>query len=158
VSPGWQQKGSWTPSSVILGPVSLTPDSGTGSTQIFSFVSSDPKGYAALTMVRMLINNVLSGVGACYLLYYPSSHLVYLADDTGGAFPAPILLGQSGTLQNSQCIVNAAASSSSGSGNNLTLNLSLTFQATFTGLKNIYMDVYDGVSPGWQQKGSWTGH
>src|SRR5262249_47930086 len=115
-----------------------------------------PRGYATISMVRMLINNVLAGAGSCYLIYYPGSHLVYLADDTGNSFPAPVLLGQSGTLENSQCSVNAATSSSSGSGNNLTVNLSLNFQAAFTGLKNIYMDAYDGSSAGWQQKGSWT--
>jgi hypothetical protein len=64
-------------------------------------------------------------------------------------------LGQSGTLQNSQCAVNAASSSVSGSGNNLTVNLALSFQASFTGTKNIYMDAYDGPDSGWQLKGSW---
>ena len=49
----------------------------------------------------------------------------------GTAWLTPSVLGQSGTLQNSQCAVNTAASSAAGSGTSLTLNLSLTFQSAF---------------------------
>lgn len=54
-----------------------------------------------------------------------------------------MVLGGSGILQNSQCALNAAASSSSGSGNNLTLNVALSFKPVFAGLKIVYMLAYD---------------
>ncbi|MBZ5621906.1 MAG: hypothetical protein LAQ69_24745, partial [Acidobacteriia bacterium] len=81
---------------------------------------------------------------------------VYLANDAGTDWLGHVTLGQSGSLQNSQCTVSAAGSSASGSGTNLTLNLALTFQTAFSGARNIYMEVYDGADSGWQQKGTWT--
>jgi hypothetical protein len=65
-------------------------------------------------------------------------------------------LGASGTVQNSQCGVSAAASSSTGSENELTVALAMAFPPAFSGTKNIYMEVYDGADSGWQQKGTWT--
>jgi hypothetical protein len=43
------------------------------------------------------------------------------------------------------------------SGATLTLNLALTFQAAFGGVKNVYMEAVSpsGTAP-WQQKGTWT--
>src|SRR5260370_115439 len=157
VDSGWQQKGTWTPSTGgTMGPVSVTPGSGSGSSQTFGFVFSDPQGYGALNMVRVLFNNTLAGPGSCYLLYYPGSNVLYLANDAGTGWAGPATIGQSGSLQNSQCSMNSATGSVSGSANNLTLNLSLSFQAAFAGAKNIYMSAYDGVDSGWQQKGTWT--
>jgi len=44
------------------------------------------------------------------------------------------------------------------SGNALTLNVALTFQAGFTGAKNVYLHAVDeaGSNSGWQQLGTWT--
>jgi len=155
---GWQLKGSWTVPGATgpPAPVSVMPSSGSGATQTFSFVSSSPRGYAALSTILVVVNSTLAGAGGCYFLYYPASNLLYLANDASTAWAGSVTLGQSGTVQNSQCAVNAAASSSSGSGNNLTLNVPLSFQTAFSGAKNIYMDAYDGADSGWQQEGSWT--
>ena len=69
-----------------------------------------------------------------------------------------VTLGTGSTIQNSQCILNPAASSVSGSGNTLTINLALTFQAGFTGAKNLYIDLTDRASgtTGLTQSGTWT--
>ena len=155
-STGWQLEGSWTVTVGPPSPVSVTPSSGSGSSQVFSFVSSSPRGYAALSAVQVVVNNTLVSVGECYFVYYPGGNDLYLVNDASSGWAGSITLGQSGTLQNSQCSVNAAASSSSGSGNNLTLNVALTFSAAYYGAKNIYMDAYDGADSGWQQKGAWT--
>src|SRR4029077_8013234 len=40
--------------SPVLAPVSVTPSSGTGSSQTFSFVFSDPKGSAAISTVSIV--------------------------------------------------------------------------------------------------------
>ena len=155
---GWQLKGAWTVPGATgpPAPVSVTPSSGSGSSQTFSFVSSSPRGYAALSTILVVVNSALAGAGGCYFLYYPASNLLYLANDAGTAWAGSVTLGQSGSVQNSQCAVNAAASSTSGSGNNLTLNVALSFQAAFSGSKNIYMDAYDGADSGWQLQGTWT--
>jgi uncharacterized protein YfiM (DUF2279 family) len=155
---GWQLKGAWTVPGATgpPAPVSVTPSSGSGSSQTFSFVSSSPRGYAALSTILVVVNSALAGAGGCYFLYYPASNLLYLANDAGTAWAGSVTLGQSGSVQNSQCAVNPAASSTSGSSNNLTLNVALTFQPAFSGAKNIYMDAYDGTDSGWQLKGAWT--
>ncbi|HEY2018191.1 MAG TPA: hypothetical protein VGH38_32015, partial [Bryobacteraceae bacterium] len=155
---GWQQKGSWTVPGTIgsPAPVSVTPNSGSGSSQTFAFVSSSPKGYDALSTVLVIVNSALAGPSGCYFLYYPGSRGFYLANDSASTWAGSATLGQTGTIQNSYCTLNAAASSVSGSGNNLTLNVALSFKPAFTGSKNIYMDAYDGTESGWQQKGTWT--
>ena len=155
-SSGWQQLGSWTVPAGLPVPVSVTPSSGSGSSQTFAFVFSDPKGFSAISSASAIFNSSFSVTGGCYLLYYPGINTVYLANDAGTDWLGHVTLGQSGSLQNSQCTVSAAGSSASGSGTNLTLNLALTFQTAFSGARNIYMEVYDGADSGWQQKGTWT--
>jgi hypothetical protein len=157
---GWQQRGTWTvPGSGPPSTVSVTPNSGSGSTQTFSFVFSDPVSYTAITSAQILFKNPLagSGAGGCYLLYYRPSSTVYLTNDPATAWQTPVTLGQSGTLQNSQCSLDPLNSSVSGNENTLTLNLSLTFKPAFNGTKSVYMEVFDGsANSGWQQRGSWT--
>ena len=154
---GWQQRGSWTVNAAAsLGPVSVTPAAGSGMSQKFTLVYMDPKGYASMLSASVIFAPALSAGGVCYLYYARSSNAIYLANDSGTAWLSPRILGQSGTVQNSQCTVDAAASSASGSGNNLTLNLALSFTSSFNGSKNVYMETYDGQDSGWAQKGTWT--
>ena len=154
---GWQQKGTWTVNAgQVMGPVSVTPNSGGGNSQTFAFSFYDPSGVSAIGSASMIIGGNLSGSGSCYLYYGASANSLYLANDAGTAWLSPVVPGQSGTLQNSQCTVSAAASSVSASGNNLTLNLALTFQSAYSGSKNVYMMLYDGQNSGWLQKGTWT--
>src|SRR4029077_53633 len=88
--------------------------------------------------------------------YYPGPNVFYLANDAATAWSGPVALGQAGSLQNSQCTVDAGSSSASGSGTNLTVNLALSFKPAFGGAKNIFMDAGDGLNSGWQQRGTWT--
>ncbi len=158
---GWQMRGTWTvPGAGNQAPsaVSVTPSSGSGSSQTFSFLFSDANGFADLPWAQLLVNATLSGVGACYLHYDRAVNAVYLYTDGGPAWLGPLALGAAGSLQNSQCVVNGMGSSASGSGNNLTVNLALSFKAEFTGAKNVYMLVQDtgGLTSGWQIRGAWT--
>ncbi|MBI3473450.1 MAG: matrixin family metalloprotease, partial [Candidatus Solibacter usitatus] len=139
-------------------PVSVTPSSGSGASQTFTFVYSDAAGYANLTWVNLDIHTALSSIGACYIQYDRATNTVQLANDGGSAWAGAAALGASGTLQNSQCAIDAGASSASGAGNNLTLVLSLSFKAAFAGGKNIYMGALNsvGLFSGWQTRGTWT--
>jgi hypothetical protein len=138
--------------------VSVSPSSGSGSSQTFSYTFSDANGYADLPAVQMLINSALRGSGACHLYYSRAANRIYLKNDTGSAWSAPIVLGSSATLQNSQCTVNGSGSSATASGNNLTVNVALTFQGAFEESKTNYLYAQDtsGSASGWQAKGSWT--
>ena len=79
-------------------------------------------------------------------------------DAGNGLLPGLVLNGSAGTLANSQCSVNGAGSSVGGVGNTLTLNLSLTFSASFSGNKIMYLAARDIAqnSTGWQALGVWN--
>jgi hypothetical protein len=139
--------------------VSVTPNSGSGSgPQTFSFVYSDPNGFAYLSTLKVQFTPNGENPNSCFLEYIQSTNSVYLLNDAGTSFLAPMTLGAAGTLQNSQCSVNVGSSSASGSGNNLTLNLALTFTSSFAGTQTIWMKADDngGLTSGWQIVGSWS--
>ena len=76
-------------------------------------------------------------------------------NDDGSSWMALLTIGQPGTLQNSQCALNAGASSASGSGTTLTRNPALTFQPGFTDLQNNFMlanEVANNLTSGFQKQ------
>jgi hypothetical protein len=159
LSSGFQTLGTW--SVPTLGPVavSVTPSSGSGTTQTFALLYSDADGVGKLTYVQALINASLSWQNSCAILYYQSTNRLYLVLDSGAGWQGPLTPGQAGTLQNSQCTLNAGASSVSAVGNNLTVNAALTFKPAFGGNKTVYMDaedIPDSLSSGFQTRGTWT--
>jgi len=144
--------GSTTPN-----PVSVTPSSGNGSSQVMSFTFNDSRGWQDLDVVNVLINNSLDGRNACYLAYSRSAGLLYLVADNGGTLSTGLVLGGSGSVSDSQCIVTAAASAAAGSGNTLTVTLNIIFTPGFGGNKVVYMAARDleGGNSGWQALGVW---
>ena len=140
--------------------VSVTPSSGSGATQTFSFVASSPNGYTYISSVNMIINWWTSGINGCYVLYNRTSNLVYLANDQFTVWLGGVAPGTAGTLSNSQCQVNTGGVTVSGSGNNLTVNVPITFASSFVGPQQSLMTVSDngGLSSNWQQMGTWTGY
>jgi hypothetical protein len=155
---GWVQEGTWTvPASSGPTPVSVTPNSGSGASQTFAFAFSDPAGAADISSAQIVISSSLSGTNGCYFYLFASgSNVVYLANNAGDLQPG-LAIGSAGTLSNSQCSLNVAASSVSLSGNTFTLNLVLTFTSAFAGAKNIYMSAQNAtLSSSWVQEGTWT--
>ncbi|MBZ5647606.1 MAG: hypothetical protein LAN37_10320 [Acidobacteriia bacterium] len=159
-SAGWQNLGTWNTGSGATQPsnVSVTPNSGNGTSQTFSFLYSDTGGASAITVAQAILNSGLTTTGGCALVYYNSNNTISLYKDDGNTLLTPIPIGQAGTLSNSQCTVNAGTSSATPSGNNLTLSLALTFTGAFAGQQAIFMNVTDsgGKSAGWQNKGTWN--
>ncbi len=157
---GWQTMGSWTVAtpSQPAANVSVSPASGSGVSQVFSFSYTDPASASDIGWAQMHFQTQLVASGACYLQYTRATNSIVLINDAGTAALGPVTLGASGSLNNSQCALNAAGSSVSTSGNNLTVNLALSFQPAFAGSKNVSMGVSNNanVFSGWQQMGSWT--
>jgi len=143
--------------SITPNPVSVSPASGSGSSQVMIFTFNDASGWQDLDVVNILINNVLDGRNACYLAYSRSAGVLYLVADNGGTLSTGLTLGGSGSVSNSQCIVAGAASAASGSGNTLTVTLNLIFAAGFGGNKVVYLAARDlaGGNSGWQALGVW---
>ncbi len=159
---GWQIPGTWSiPPTSNLPPsiVSVTPNSGSGlGPQSFSFVYSDPNGFAYLNTVQALFSATGSNSNSCWALYVRATNNLYLMNDAGTSWLGPMTQGSAGTLQNSQCTINVGSSSASGSGNNLTLNLPITFTSSFAGTQSTWMKADDngGQTSGWQIPGSWS--
>jgi hypothetical protein len=161
VGTGWQTMGAWTVLAAAQAPpvaVSVTPSSGTGSAGTFTFVYSDLNGASDLVWAKVLINSVLAGLNSCDLHYDAASHTLTMLNDSTSAWLGPVTIGSPGTLQNSQCAINAGASSVTGSGTTLTLSLAITFGSGFRGSKNVYMFAQDQAAQGtgWQLRGAWT--
>jgi hypothetical protein len=164
---GLSFSGSTTFSFVVAGggnsaPVAnqVSPASGTGNSQIFTFTFSDPDGWQNLSVVNVLVNFWLDGRQACYLAYVPVTGTLYLVDDAGnagGPYQAMSLPG-SGLVSNSQCIVRGNYSSVSASGTTLTLTLNIEFRSSFAGTRLVYLAARDtaGGNSNWQRLGVWT--
>jgi serine protease AprX len=138
----------------------VSPASGTGSSQVFTFTFSDPNGWQNLSVVNVLVNFWLDGRQACYLAYTPASGTLYLVDDAGnagGPYQAMSLPG-SGLVSNSQCIVHGNNSSVTASGTTLTLTLNIEFRSSFAGTRIVYLAARDtaGGNSNWQRVGVWT--
>ncbi|MDQ6759438.1 MAG: hypothetical protein M3Z32_06170, partial [Acidobacteriota bacterium] len=100
-------------------------------------------------------NSALQGAFGCYVLFGRGTNLVAIANDTATSFTNGTL-GTAGTLQNSQCIVNAAASYLSGNDKYLSLTLFVTMKTG--GAKNVYASVSSnsGATSGYSQVGTWN--
>ena len=153
------QLGAWTASGGNPPAAgSVTPSSGTGSSQTFSFVFTDADGAGDLSGIYILINSALSIPNSCTMAYYPASNALYLINNANTGVAGAVQPGVAGTVANSQCAVNGGGSSVSRSGNALTLGIQLTFQPAFAGARLVYADAIDsgGLSSGWVQLGAWT--
>jgi uncharacterized repeat protein (TIGR01451 family) len=138
--------------------VSLSPTSGSATTQTFTFTFADTNGASNLDNVTMLFSETGSGSGACWLFYSRRFNLVDLYNDSATAAVGPAPPGYSTVLQNSQCALNVGSTTIASLGNQLTVVIPVTFQPSFLGTKQIYLIATNlqGVTSGWQIKGSWT--
>jgi hypothetical protein len=155
---GWQQEGTWT-LGTAQPPANVSANPATGSTasQVFTAAYSDAQGYQDITQALFMVAGNAGGAAGCVAMWNPATNSFYLGNDAATVWQGPIVGGSTGTLQNSQCTLNGAASSGSGLGNTLTVNFSISFKAAFTGTKNMYMLVYGSAgNSGWQQEGTWT--
>ena len=153
---GWSQEGTWTVAGAA--PVSVSPTSGTGTTQVFTAVYSDSKGLSDLGTAKFLMNTAISGVSACDIYYLPATNALYLYNNAGLATTGPLTPGSSSSLSNSQCTLAGSGTSVSASGTTLIVNFALTFSSAFSGPKITYMEAIStsGSASGWEQEGSWT--
>jgi len=162
---GWQSRGTWTVSTTGGPPTvdSVTPNSGSGGSQVFTFRYSSPSGWAYLSNTDAMFNTTMQGTNGCLALYDQQSRGVYLYTDIPGDGAAGVLTVNSngtmtGSLSNPQCTLKGAGSSITGSGNTVTMALNLAFSGSFNGNQTIFMDAIDkaGMTSNWQNRGSWT--
>lgn len=142
----------------MAGPVN--PDNGSGAAQVFRFEARAMSG--SLDWVQFLLNTTLSPTGGCLVYFDPPSNQVFLSGDDSQAsantWVGSTVLGAGGTtVSNSQCTIDGANSSADVTATAAAVNLSVTFQAGWSGNKAIYMSAGDsgGNVAQWPYLGYW---
>ena len=97
--------------------VSVTPSSGSGGSQPFTWRVSSPYGHASISQMLALINTTVSGFNGCFIYYHRGANALHLADNSGNGWSAGFAPGSTGSAGNSYCTINGSGSSVSGSGN-----------------------------------------
>lgn len=149
----WQTEGSWT---VPAFGLSVSPSSGGGAQQNFTFQFTDLLGANDLTTAGVLFNSSANPASACAIIYNRAQNTLALLTDSG-AQPSTTISPGGGTAQNSQCTITGSSSSASVSGNTLTVSLQIAFLPAFAGVKNIYMEAADASqNVNWTAEGTWA--
>ncbi len=153
---GWVIAGGWTVTGGAPTADSVSPASGSGTINNFTFTVSDSVSDQNITGMSMLFTpgaptNLANG---CYLVYTRSSASISLYNDAGTSATAKTL-GSSANLQNSQCAVGYTVMTVSG--NSVVFTIQLVFKAAFTGSKTVYLQANEpNASSGWVQRGTWS--
>lgn len=137
----------------------ISPNSGYGSTQVFTVSYDNPGGGANLAGPRLIINSSLSAASACLVFYDAPSNAFYLANDSSSAWAGPgVVAGTGNSTSNSQCVLDGSGSAATITGNTLRVSYSLTFRPSFWGSKTAYAYTENqlGMSSGYKAIGSWT--
>jgi hypothetical protein len=140
--------------------VSLNPFQGSGPNATLTLVYSHPSGWSAIQSAEFIVNprwEPANRAGGCYVKYALSTGLFTLIADDGSSVAGTTAPGAGAHIFNSRCTLNAAASSAIGNGDTLTLVVSLTFSASFTGQRHIWMQAvdYNNLSTNWLVYGVW---
>ncbi|MFN0100991.1 MAG: FG-GAP-like repeat-containing protein [Bryobacteraceae bacterium] len=160
---GWVQASTWIlPGGTQQAPTlaAATPPTSTTATQTFALTARDANGFTDIQRVYFLVNtNTTIPVGSCHGLYDRASNTIYLYNDALTALVGPLTPGVAGTIQNSQCAINGAASSAAAAGTDVVLNLNITRQGAYAnGTLNLYAWVTDsaGTGTGWVLASTWN--
>jgi hypothetical protein len=136
---------------------SVTPNSGLGASQTFTVQVSGTGGANSQVHVWFAASVSSSAAHSCLLDYHAATNQLALFTDGGGGstLAKP---GKAKTLQNSQCSLNAAASSVTLNGDTLTLVLAFTFKPAYAGTLSVYANTSasSSANSGWEQLGTWT--
>ena len=158
---GWTTVGPWTslPSGAPTAN-SVSPNSGSGSLQTFTFTVSDSSSATNLTGMSILITpgSPAEIANACSLVFATTvtTAAIGLWDNTGNTTLSTKNVGSSATLQNSQCAVGSTVNFTSG--DSFQFQIQLQFNTTnFAGTQNIYLQANEpSANSGFVYLGTWT--
>jgi hypothetical protein len=159
---GWLKLGTWNVPGGVLTQSVAQSNPGTAS-QTLTFTYTDPRGAGDLASVQALIGTTsASTANSCYIWVNPNANtwpagVLWLLNDAGnwGSYYA---LGTSGTISNSQCSINLAASSATANGTTYTLKLAVTYTSLHAAPnENIYGTMTDAIGDtiAWQLLDVW---
>jgi hypothetical protein len=130
--------------------VSVSPSSGPppdpGSPHSFVSTASSQSGYSFINVIYLLFGWQPSLTDSCQIAYVRDGNYLTLMNDTGTQWLSPTPPGTPGTISNSNCTVDAGASSVSGAGNNLSVTVKLTFKQQYVGPHTSWMGAVDNAT------------
>lgn len=153
----WQQVGTWTAFPVYTpAVVSVSPASGGGLNQTFTFTLSDGNGYTDIAFAGFLVQNAVNTANGCYITYAAGTNTFAIYRDSDSSF-LPIVPGSGSSVENGNCRVSGNGLAVSGTGTLFSASIPINFKTGFAGTKNIYASVADagGLASGWQAIGTW---
>jgi hypothetical protein len=141
--------GTWTPAASTPSAVSVTPNSGTGLSQVFTAAYSDTGGANDLQAVYLSFGSSFLAANSCNVGYQPGNNqLLLFSDDNSTA----ATLGENGpgSVSNSQCTLSGGNTAATQSGINQTVPFTITFKSGFTGAKTVFglAQTYAGTQSG----------
>lgn len=110
---------------------------------------------STVNTIYTLIGTSINAAHSCFYTFFPASGQVWLSNDAGNGN----IVGTVGTgsINNSQCTLNLAASVGGQAGTGAGLAMNVTFNPSWTGHKTVYTDGTDAAGSagnGWQAQGS----
>jgi len=134
------------------------PNSGTFPSNAFVMQVTDLNGASDIENVDLLVNGSLTYPNSCYVRYSRRHNRLQLLNDNTSQFLGDLTPGTAGTVENSKCILSAAASIASQSGNVLSLTVYLSFKAQAAGANSVWTLVSDQSNTflGWKLQGNIT--
>ncbi len=152
---GWVSFGTWTGSAAAPPTLdSITPSSGTASTQTFQITGSSAAGYSDIVYLRLKIGDEVNGVN---LLFDRAAGKVALLNDAASSWGTWGNASTGGSVENSQAIVNFSSHGQALGGNSMTGTITVTFKPAFAGARTVNGIIYsNSLNSGWVNKGTWT--
>jgi hypothetical protein len=119
----------------------------------FEMVYADSEGAGNLTHVYLLAAPELSSPNPCWLYYHNPTNTLWLFNDQISGVLGPLTPGGDGSVENSQCRLNAKNSFVTRIGTRLTLTIELALK--MTGTIKLFLLAQNGAgTSGWIEKGS----
>jgi hypothetical protein len=139
--------------------VSVTPSSGSGVSQVFTFIFTSSSG-----LYNMYMDIGTVGVGephTCMVRYagdLGDNTILSLLNDGSDQEVGSVRMGTTQSVSNSQCTISGSGGMAVVSGNNITVPVAITFAAGYNGKKNIFGFAENNLSQnsGSQMLGTWT--
>jgi hypothetical protein len=124
----------------------------------FTIQLADANGANTVDSMQMLINSRFSGLSSCHIAYVPQTNLFFLLNNTATAWLGGLPPGSTQIIQNSQCALTVQTATVVKLGNTITLTFPMTFAASYSGTKLIYLLAVDqgGLRADWAGYGFWT--
>lgn len=128
---------------------------GSSGTLIVRF--TDPDGAKDLQWGQVLIHDRLEGTAACYLHWEHAGGTLYIRNDAADQLLGPTKPGQPGTLENSQCRIDAARVVATIEGDGVRLEVPVQPSPSFAGPKKVFLRAADraGHTTEWLEMGAW---